>query len=734
MYLVIVESPTKARTIGRFLGNDYQIIASMGHVVDLSKKKLGVDVDNDFSPDYQVIEDKKKTIKELKEKASRANTIILATDPDREGEAIASHVVELLKDTTGVTGKKARGGFRFQRIVFHEITKEAIQEALQHPRDIDMCLVSAQTARRVLDRLVGYKLSPLLWQKVRRGLSAGRVQSVAVRLIVEREREREKFLQKPYWTIHVWLKSERQDATVEFELVEIDGEKIEEKETITLYDGDYTFSKTTIDIQKKADAILKDLEKSGFIVLDILQKKTKRSPYPAFTTSTLAQEASRRFGFSAKRTMRAAQKLYEEGHITYHRTDSVAMSKSAIFAMRAFIKKEFDKKYVSAYARVYKTKQKLAQEAHEAIRPTNISNQQLATLRLRSGQASNQLGGDAIRLYELIWKRAVATQMADAILESTTVLVDAGGPVPAGPATRSSHGAPASLAEAANADALRVRPTLVSPAQTTYRFKASGSVVVFDGFLKLYPQALSEQRLPVYAKAELLTLTKKEAMFHQTAPPPRYNEASLIATLEEKGIGRPSTYAPIISTIQDRQYTEKDESGRFVPTPVGNAVNDFLVKNFSDIDDIPFTAQMEDELDAIAGGKSEWVPMIKTFYDPFAQKLEQVKTVGRVTIETEKTDEICKKCGSPMVIRTGKFGKFLSCSTFPTCDFSKSFIQKTQYKCPKDGGMVIVKRTKKGRQFYGCSNYPTCDFAAWNLKNFTKPLQEEPKEIAPQPG
>jgi len=675
----------------------------MGHVMDLPKSTLGVDVEHDFEPEFVTVKGKEKIITLLKSAAKKADTIILATDPDREGEAIASHVAEMLKgkketkgpketNASGTSGSSVSSGSSLKRIVFHEITKEAIEEAIKNPRDIDEHLVDAQTARRVLDRLVGYKLSPLLWMKVRRGLSAGRVQSVAVRLIVEREREIEKFEKKKYFTIIALLTSNG----VSFELIEINGVKIEEKETLALYDGDYTFSKTTIDSQQKADSIVTSLSGQSFTVADILQKEMRRSPYAPFTTSTLQQEASRRLGFSSKKTMQTAQKLYEEGFITYHRTDSVTMAKTAVFAIRSFIEKEYGKKYVNASPRMFKTKQKLAQEAHEAIRPTNVGElqSQISNLTLRQAQAfgseaqarrgdaeqsrsiKSQIGNDAGRLYEVIWRRAVASQMADAVLEATTVVADA----------------------------------------QQYRFKATGSVVVFDGFLKLYPQALTEQKLPTYSQGEALKSEKIEGVEHETAPPPRYNEASLIATLEEKGIGRPSTYAPIISTIEERQYVEKDPStgsGRFAPTSVGIAVNDFLVKNFADIDDIPFTVQMEDSLDEIAHGKRDWRPMIKEFYVPFAKKLEDVKNADRVKIAVEKTDENCPQCGSALVVRIGRFGKFLSCSTFPKCKFTKSFEEDTGIACPLDKGRVILKKTRRGRKFYGCSNYPACKYASW---------------------
>lgn len=710
MKLVVVESPTKARTIGRFLGKDYEIKATIGHVIDLPKSTLGVDLEHNFEPLFEVVDDKRTIIAELKKSAKSADQIILATDPDREGEAIAAHVAEILRldngglklDTEAGSSKKNQASslkIPVSRIVFHEITKEAIDDALQHPREIDHNLVDAQTARRVLDRLVGYKLSPLLWKKVRRGLSAGRVQSVALRLIVEREREIEKFGKEKYFTISAILTQGpvagfppasapvtsvqvravgspssrttlRSDST-EFELTEINGEKIEIAKTFDLYDGQYKITKTSIDSQNKAQEIASDLKTKTFIVSDVLQKETKRAPMPPYTTSTLQQDAARRLFINGKRTMSLAQKLYEEGYITYHRTDSVVIGSSAMFAIINFVKKKYGEKYVPQKPRFYSAKQKLAQEAHEAIRPTRVQNSEFII--------QNSLGKQFANLYGLIWRRAVASQMSDSIIESTTVFVDA---VP-------------------------------------YKLKANGSVLIFDGFLKVNPLGLSDNKLPKFVKEEKLNLIDVLEKEHETLPPPRYNDASIIKTLEEKGIGRPSTYATIISTIESRQYIAREE-GKFNPTAIGIAVNDFLVKNFSDIDDIPFTAAMEDSLDAIAHGQKAWVPMMKDFYSPFEKKLIEVEGAERVKIAVEETNEKCPTCGSLLVIRTGRFGKFLSCSTFPACKFTKAFVEKTDLKCPKDGAQIIIKKTRKGRRFYGCSNYPTCTFAAWKIEDIKK--------------
>ncbi|HEX8931711.1 MAG TPA: type I DNA topoisomerase [Patescibacteria group bacterium] len=667
--LVIVESPTKAKTIGKFLGKDYIIKFSMGHVMDLPKSKMAIDMEHDFKPEYEVVPDKKPLIAELTKLAKDANSILLATDPDREGEAISDHIQELLTKAK-ITKDK------FKRIVFHEITEGAIKEAVASPRKVDQHLVDAQTARRVLDRLVGYKLSPLLWKKVRRGLSAGRVQSVALRLIVEREREIEKFGKEIYFTIAGVFKQmgESKGHGVEFELVEINGAKIEVSKKLNLYDGDFTFSKTIIDKKEKADDILLEAKKYNYVVSDVATRQAKRSPNPPFTTSTLQQAAANRLGLPGKRTMSLAQKLYEEGFITYHRTDSTTLAPVAIKQMREYIQKEYGDKYVPGEARIYTTKQKNAQEAHEGIRPTQMN-------RLVS-EVKSELGEAYGKLYDLIWKRALASQMTDALIESTTVFADA--------------------------------------ENKKYRFKTTGSVLLFDGFLKLTPQALEDKSLPKFVSNEKITLQNIRADEHETTPPPRYNDASLIKTLEEKSIGRPSTYASIIGTITDRGYIERVER-KFIPTSVGMAVNDFLVKNFSTIDDIPFTAGMEDDLDAVASGEKDWHKMMKEFYDPFAKKLTEVEGAARVAIPFETTNEICPLCHKgKLVIRTGRFGKFFSCDQFPACRFTRQFVEETNVLCPKDGGKVIVKKTQKGRKFYGCSNYPKCDFAAWKLEDIKK--------------
>jgi DNA topoisomerase I len=668
--LVIVESPTKARTIGRFLGSDYEVIASMGHIYDLPKSTLGVDTEHNFEPQYELMKDKKKILDQLKDVSKKADRIILATDLDREGEAIAYHIAKSLSENP----KSEIRNPKFDRIVFHEITSEAIDEALKNPREVDKNLVDAQTARRVLDRLVGYKLSPLLWSKVRRGLSAGRVQSVALRLIVEREKEIEKFKKEPFYTISVKLKGQNSKNGTDFELIKINGEKIESTKKINLYDGEYKYVLTVIDNENKAKEIEADLKNKDYIVSDVSKKEVRRTPPPPYTTSTLQQDGARRMGLSGKRTMSVAQKLYEEGYITYHRTDSVMISEAARKNMSDYVKKEFGEKYISNTPRYYKNNSKNAQEAHEAIRPAKIG--------VRADDVTKDLGLQFGKLYEMIWRRALATQMADAITEATVVEVDGG--------------------------------------SGKYTLKANGSVLLFEGFLKINPYALDDRRLPEFSASEKLEFIESLSEWHETLPPPRYNDASIIKTLEEKGIGRPSTYATIISTIESRGYIEREES-RFKPTPVGIAVNDFLVANFSAVDDIPFTAAMEDELDLIATGEKKWVPVIADFYKPFEETLVKVKDVKRIKIKTESTGEKCPECKKgDVVVRSGRFGKFLSCSNFPECKYTAPYVEETKLICPKDKGKIVIKKTKKGRKFYGCGNYPNCDFAAWKMEDIKK--------------
>ena len=617
MNLVIVESPTKAKTLSGFLGEGFVVEATMGHIMDLPKSKLGVDVAKNFEPQYEIVAKRAATIESLKSKSKKAAVIYLATDPDREGEAISAHAKQLMGD-----GKT-------KRIVFHEITKEAVDEAIANPREVDKNLVDAQIARRVLDRLVGYELSPLLWKKVRRGLSAGRVQSVAVRLIVEKEREIEKFKPTEYWEIFASFK----DFTAQ--LVKDVGDK------------------------KTADEILKVLEKAKYVVSDVRKREVTKSPYPPFITSTMTQAGARIFGWSAKKTMSIAQGLYEEGMITYHRTDSLNLNPGAVSKARDFIGKEYGAKYLPEKARFYKTTSKVAQEAHEAIRPTNVA-------RIPNGKN---------KLYDLIWKRFLASQMTAAVYSETTIEVTAG----------------------------------------DYLLRASGQIMIFDGWRKLFSLDREFIILPEVKVGEELKLEKVWGEQKFTLPPARYNEASLIKTLEKLGIGRPSTYAPIITTIQIRQYVEKKE-GKFFATPVGMAVTDFLTSNFDDIVDYAFTAEMENDLDRIANGERDWTKEMGIFWKPFKKKVDGVtKTGKRVKIETEKVGKACPDCKEgELVIRIGRFGKFISCSRFPDCKYTEKYLEKIGMICPDCGkGDVIIKKSKRGRNFFGCSRYPECKWASW---------------------
>jgi len=657
MNLVIVESPVKGKTIEKFLGSGYRVLSSYGHIRDLPKGELGVDTENDFEPRYVIPTKSRKVINLLKSEAQKSQLIILATDEDREGEAIAWHLSQALN---------LNGGIPYKRIVFHEITKSAIEEALKNPRKIDLDLVDAQQARRILDRLVGYKLSPFLWKKVARGLSAGRVQSVAVRLVVEREREVQNFIPQEYWSIEALFNG---FTTL---LIKKDGKSLE---------------KLGIKNKKEADKIVKDLkgaevdETSSHLhaalpskacvykVVNIEKKEVKRNPLPPFTTSTLQQEAWQRFRFPAKFTMRIAQNLYEKGHITYHRTDSLNLSDLSLFAAKKFIIKNYGKNYWAGFLRKYKTKTKGAQEAHEAIRPT-YPDKSPETIK-------TDLDEQGFRLYDLIWRRFIACQMSQAIFDSTTVDIGA----------------------------------------KNYVFRATGQILKFDGFLKVYPLKYEETELPELKVDEILELIKLISSQHFTQPPPRYNEASLIKILEENGIGRPSTYAPILSTIQERNYIEKDESKRFRPTEIGLVVNDLLVAHFPEIVDIKFTAGMEENLDEIAEGQKKWVPVLREFYQPFEEHLQKkYQEVSKKDFTEKPTGKKCPKCSAPLLIRLGKFGRFYACSKFPECKYTESLKENTLgVKCPKCAkGKVQEKRTRKRKIFYGCSNWPKCDFALWD--------------------
>jgi DNA topoisomerase I len=658
MDLIIVESPTKSKTIQNFLGKEYKVLSSFGHVRDLPKSELGVDLEKDFEPKYIIPQKARKAVKALKTEVKKAKIVILATDEDREGESIAWHLVQALQLEKSQDKKENSKPYR--RIAFHEITKEAILKALENSRDIDMSLVDAQQARRILDRIVGYKLSPFLWKKIARGLSAGRVQSVAVRLVVEREREIEKFVPREYWSLSAFLKKTF-GSEIEIEAVLF---KINEK----------ALSKLEIKSEKEAENILNDLEGAEYRVSSIQKKETKRNPLPPFTTSTLQQEAWKKFHWPAKMTMSLAQQLYETGNITYHRTDSLNIAQSALFEAKTFIESNYGKNYWAGFFRRYKTKSKGAQEAHEAIRPAYPSK---ANLQKEADQ--NQ-----VRLYDLIWRRFTASQMKEALFDSTTAEIEA---------------------------------EISDEKKPKYAFRASGQILKFDGFLKLYPLKFEEKQLPSLEKNEVLKLLKLVKDQHFTQPPARYTEASLIKVLEDNGIGRPSTYAPTLSTIQGRNYIEKNESKMFRPTEIGTVVNDLLVNHFPKIVDIKFTAQMEESLDEIARGSKKWVPVIKEFYGPFEENLNQkYEEVSKKEFTEKPTDKICPKCGAPLIIRLGKFGKFYACSRFPECKYTESLEKNTLgIKCPKcKKGEIAEKRTKKGKIFYGCSNWPECDFATWD--------------------
>lgn len=632
MKLVIVESPTKSKTIEKILGSDYRCRASLGHVRDLPKSKLGIDLENNFEPQYVIPTKARKTVNQLKKELASADQVILAVDEDREGEAIAWHLVQAL------------GLKDFERITFHEITPEAIKEALKNPRDIDLNLVNSQQARRILDRLVGYQLSPFLWKKVMRGLSAGRVQSVAVHLIVEREKEIEAFKPQEYWTVKTIL--EKDQETFEAELVKIKNKKIDQ---------------LGLD-KEKARQAAQQLKKSEPIITQLQQKETRRHPWPPFTTSTLQQEAGRRLNLSSRQTMRFAQNLYEKGYITYHRTDSLNMAESALKQTEEYLKKEIGPDYWPGQPRFYRNKDKLAQQAHEAIRPTDI---------WQHPDRIN-LTPPALNLYRLIWQRTLASQMSSAVLMKTSAEIVAG----------------------------------------DYSLKANGQIIKFDGFLKIYPSALKENPLPDLKAKDKLTVKKTLAEQHFTQPPARYSEPALVKTLENLGIGRPSTYAPIISTIQERGYVQKNPEKRLQPTEIGRIVDELLSQHFPEIVDVRFTAKMEEELDLIAQAKKKWPEVIKSFYQPFSKNLEaKYQSVDKKDL-TEKTDRLCPECQSPLIIRMGRYGKFYGCSNFPKCRFTEPLKNnKTGVRCPEcQEGEIVEKKSRRG-VFYACDRYPDCRFA-----------------------
>jgi DNA topoisomerase I len=653
--LLIVESPTKARTIGKYLGKDFKVIATVGHIRDLPKNKMAVAMDEDFEVEYQIDSKKKKVVDELVKSAKEAEMILLASDPDREGEAISWHVKWILESK--IKNKKLKD--IITRITFHEITKEAVENALKEARDIDMNLVNAQQARRVLDRVVGYSLSPVLWRKVRRGLSGGRVQSVAVRLICEREKEIEAFKKEKFYM--VWADLGKKE-NFRADLVKIDGKNILLSTKLKLFDGDYTYSKSIFNTDEEVNKFVDSLDKE-FLIEKVIGKEIWRTPLPAFTTSKLQQAAARRMGWSGKQTMSVAQKLYEKGLISYHRTDSVYLSDKAISEFRSFIVKEYGQNYLSEKVRVYKNNSKNAQEAHEAIRPTNV-------------MIKNIEGADSreMRLYEMIWKRAVATQGAAAKLKNTTINFSVNNAL----------------------------------------FQSKGVRMLFDGFLKISGEKHEDQILPELNEGEKVLAKKIDFEENETNPMPRYSDASLVSSLEKQGIGRPSTYAPIISTIIMRQYVERDE-GKFKPTALGKATNEFLVKNFEDILSLPFTAEMEEDLDEVALGKLKWKEMMKTFWKGFEKEVKKAEKDGeRVKIETEKLGEKCPECKEgDLVIRLGRFGKFISCNRFPECKYTRQYQEDAGFKCPECGADGVVRRTKTGRKFFGCSNYPKCKWAGW---------------------
>lgn len=665
--LVIVESPAKARTISRFLGPEFAVKASMGHVRDLPKSKLGVDVAQDFQPTYTILKEKLPVVKELRESVQRSRELILATDPDREGEAIAWHLIE----ATQAHGKPIR------RIVFHEITEEAIREALAHPRGIDMRLVNAQQARRVLDRLVGYEISPLLWRKVKSGLSAGRVQSVALRLIVEREREIQAFVPQEYWTIEVDLlpqaNGQHEPSSFTAVLARVRGEKPE------------------LPNEEVARAVARELEKAHYWVVSVKERQKQRRPAPPFITSTLQQEAGRKLRFPVSLTMQLAQQLYEGvelgpegsvGLITYMRTDSTQVAASAQQRAREVIAARWGMEFLPERPPVYTKKAKGAQEAHEAIRPTDPARDPESVRRYLTPQQ--------YQLYRLIWERFIASQMANAVYDTVTVEIGAG-------------------------------PEL-GAADAPYLLRATGSVIRFPGFLAVYREGRDEEEsdeldqrpLPPLREGEVLRLLTVRPEQHFTQPPPRYTEATLVKTLEELGIGRPSTYAPTIETLKQRRYVVVEDR-KLVPTELGILVTDLLVQHFPDVVDIGFTSRLEEELDEIASGEREWVPVVRQFYEPFHRQVEEAeRTMERVRVADEPTDETCELCGRPMVIKESRFGRFLSCSGFPECKNKRPLLEKVGVQCPQCGeGEIVVRRSKKGRTFYGCSRYPDCGFVSW---------------------
>lgn len=654
--LVIVESPAKAKTIGKYLGRGYKVTASMGHVRDLPASTLGIDVENGYTPKYITIKGKQKLVKELKAEAKKCDGVLLATDPDREGEAISWHLANIL----GLDPSAPN------RVTFDEITKKGVKEGMAHPRAINIDLFNAQQARRELDRLVGYKLSPFLWKKIRRGLSAGRVQSVAVRLIRDRELEIENFKPDEYWNIDALLNPQGEKGEFTARLAATaDGKKL------------------TVTNKQQADGILAALDGRDYTITKIEKGKRRRQPSPPFITSTLQQDASRAFGFSATRTMRAAQTLYEgvdiAGHgtvglITYMRTDSLRIAAEAQAAAKTFIAERWGDNYVCKTARKWKSRSATAaQDAHEAIRPSMPD--------LTPDEVEQSISGDTAKLYRLIWSRFMASQMADCIQDTVSASITAG----------------------------------------DYLFRASGFRVSFDGFTALYEESTDDAKkketaLPPLEEGQTLKLKKLTEDQKFTQPPPLYTEATLIHALEENGIGRPSTYAPIITTIVDRGYVEKDQK-KLKTTPLGQAVNTVMMEQFPDIVNVKFSADMEKKLDVVEAGQADWVKTIDDFYQGFEKSLEQAEKNmegKRIKVEDIPTDEICEKCGRPMVIKSGRYGKFVACSGFPECRNAHPLVKDTGGLCPLDGGHMLVRKSAKGRVYYGCSNYPKCNYMTWD--------------------
>lgn len=655
--LIIVESPGKVKSISKFLGKNYRVEASLGHVRDLPKSQMGIDIENNFEPKYIPIRGKGEVISKLKKEAKDAECVYLATDPDREGEAISWHLANLLElDENSEL-----------RITFNEITKNAVLNAIKSPRKINMGLVDAQQARRILDRIVGYKISPILWKKVKKGLSAGRVQSVAVRLISDREEEIEKFVPEEYWSITATLSKKGKKSTFTAKFYGTEKGKIE--------------LKTKDDV----DSILNDIQEKDYYVKKIKKGERKRNPYPPFITSTLQQDASKRLGFTTKRTMMVAQQLYEGievkgegsvGLITYMRTDSTRISNEALSDARGFIENKFGKEYLPDKPRVFKNKSS-SQDAHEAIRPSSVL--------IEPDQIKESLNRDQYRLYKLIWGRFVASQMTPVIYDTLNVDVEV----------------------------------------SNYIFRASGSRIKFDGFSILYKEEQTDNNdkeneearninIPELSEGENLTLKKIDPQQHFTKPPQRYTEATLVKALEEKGIGRPSTYAPIISTIISRDYVIRDGKS-MVPTDLGRIVTDLMKEHFKDIVDVEFTALMEEKLDSIEDSKKDWVEIIRDFYEDFEHSLKEAdKNIEHIEVPEEVTDVICEKCGRNMVVKSGRYGKFLACPGFPECKNTKPIIEEAGVACPECNGKVIIRKTKKGRKYYGCGNYPKCKFMSWD--------------------